>query len=438
LQLYPAGTVPSSAIGAFKLKNPNPAAYIGANGMMYSYNEPLAYSYWLLGDDEMVEPIKWVAKAQEDATDEVTRWTPTTAYTERHIAFRLMSHVVAYEVFGDIATIIGKTTTYKQRLLTIMNDLRWHQDGASGAIPALRVDGGLWKYGQQQGEGATNTFVAAAWHYGQLIDAVVRVYAVTEAPATAQFIRRTGTFLKAASDYGTSEYSDFPGQLRKVDYVTNIDGTTYAPDGAVGVHAIQVAGALGWAYHFSRLLGVADESLKTHANELYLTYDYHINDRTRPTAPASGATAYRLCGTDPCRAYNWMYHNSGSLSWTLTAQLASVACRIDVNGDRELSADVDGVILLRYLLGLRDDALVAGYTLSGLRTSGQSIASFLATQNLDVRALSPSAVPTTLRDGQIVLRHLRGMSGGALVAATDVSAADATTVASRLTAWCAP
>jgi hypothetical protein len=439
-KLYPAGTMPSSAIGAFSLKNPNPAGYIGANGIMYSYNEPLAYSYWLTGDNEMIEPIKWVAKGQEDATDEVTRWTAGTAYTERHIAFRLISHVIAYEMFGDTATIIGKTTTYKQRLLTIMDDLRWHQDGAGGAIPAQRVDGGLWKYGQQQGEGADNTFVAAAWHYGQLIDAVVRAYAVTEEPATAQFIRRTGTFLKAASDYGSSEYDDFSGQLRQIDYVTNIDGSQYAPDGAFGVHALQVAGALGWSYYFSKLLGVPDATLKNHANELYTTYDYHVNDRTRPAAPSAipPQAAFRIGNTDPWRSHNWMYHNSGSLSWTLTSQTVSASCRIDVNGDRELSADVDGVILLRYLLGLRGNSLVAGFTLAGTRTNAMDIESFLDAQNLDVRGLSPSATPNPMRDGLVIARHIRGASGTALVAATDIGSANASAVSSRITAWCAP
>jgi hypothetical protein len=437
-QLYPAGTTPSSAIGAFRLKNPNPANYIGANGIMYSYNEPLAYSYWLTGDNEMVEPIKWVAKGQEDATDEVTRWTSGTAYTERHIAFRLIAHVVAYEVFGDTATIIGKTTTYRQRFLDIMEDLRWHQDGAGGAIPSPRVDGGLWKYGRQQGEGEENSFVTAAWHYGQLIDAVVRAYAVTEDVSTAQFVRRAAGYLKSASKYGASEYSDFSGQLRRVDYVTNIDGSTYAPDGAFGVHAIQVASAIGWGYYFSKLLGVTDESLKTHANELYLTYDYHVNDRTRPAAPASGNTAFRLCGTDPCRAYNWMYHNSGSLSWTLTSQSVSASCRIDVNGDRELSANVDGVLLLRYLLGLRGDSLVAGLTLSGDRTNAQQITTFLDAQDFDVRGLSPAATSRGLRDGIVILRHMQNVSGNALVAATDVPMGSASAVQSRITGWCAP
>jgi hypothetical protein len=438
LQLYPAGTVPSSAIGAFRLKVPSPSNYIGANGIMYSYNEPLAYSYWLTGDNEMVEPIKWVTKGQEDATDEVTRWTPTAGYTERHIAFRLISHVIAFEVFGDTATILGKTTTYKQRFQDIMTDLRWHQDGAGGAIPAARVDGGLWKYGQQQGEGADNTFVAAAWHYGQLIDAVVRVYAVTEDPNVAQFIRRTGTFLKAASKLQPSEFDAFGGQLREIDYVTNIDGSTYAPDGAFYQHVLQVAGAMGWSYYFSAQLGAPDATLKNHANDLYLTYDYFVNDRTRPTAPAAGQSAFRIGNTDPWRLYNWMYHNSGSLSWTLSTQLVSTACRIDANGDQSLDVDIDGVLILRYLLGLRGDTLTAGLTLTGNRTSGDAIGSFLNAQNLDVRGLSPASPAISTRDGIVILRHLQKQSPTAMVAGTDIGSANATAINDRIVGWCAP
>ncbi len=439
LQLYPAGTTPDSAVGAFKLKNPNPAAYIGANGIMYSYNEPLAYSYWLTGDDAMVEPIKWIAKGQEDATDEVTRWSATgPGYTERHITFRLLSHVIAYEVFGDSATILGKTTTYKQRFQDIMTDMRWHQDGAGGAIPAARVDGGLWKLGRQQGEGAVDTYVAAAWHYGQLIDAVVRVYAMTEDGNVAQFIRRAGTFLKAASKFQPSEFGGFSGQLRAVDYVTNVDGSTYAPDGAAYQHTLQIAGAIGWSHYFSELLGTPDATLKPHANDLYLTYDYFVNDRTRPTAPAAGASAFRIGATDPWRLYNWMYHNSGSLSWALTAPpLVSTTCRIDANGDRSLDAATDGVLILRYLLGMRGDALTVGLTLTGNRTNGADIALFLSAQNLDVRGLSPAATALSTRDGIVIVRHIQSLSSTALLAGTAISTAEAVAIKDRLLAWCA-
>ncbi len=447
-QLYPAATVPSVAIGAFKLKNPDPAGYIGSNGTMYSYGEPLAYSYWLTGDNVMLDPIKWVAKAHEDSSSEQIIWAPwtcpvgrscgPTAYTERHASFRLMAHVMAYEVFGDSALVIGKTYSYKDRMLEIMTNLRWHQDGAGGQIPANRVDGALWKDGGQQQEGDEGTFVAAPWHYGQLIDAVVRTYALTENVADAQFIRRAGTFLKAASKYDVSEFDAFSGQLRRVDYVTNIDGSTYAADGSFGVHALQVAGAIGWSYYFSTLLGTPDTTLKTHASQLYTTFDYLVSDRTRPTSPPLGYAAFRIGpNPDPWRSYNWMHHNSGSLSWALSATSLAPNCRLDVNDDQSLNAEVDGILILRYLLGFRGNSLIAGLTLAGNRTSVQDIQTFLAAQNLDVRHLSPAAT-TAARDGLVILRHMQLQNAAAMVAATDIPAVNADAVKARIAAWCSP
>jgi hypothetical protein len=446
-QLYPAGTVPAEAVGAFKLKNPDPAAYIGSNGTMYSYGEPLAYTLWLTGDNTFVEPIKWVAKVHEDASSEQVIWAPwtcsndscgPTAYTERHATFRLMAHVMAYEVFGDSARVIGKTYTYKDRMLEMMANLRWHQDGAGGQIPANRVDGALWKDGAQQQEGGVGTFVAAAWHYGQLIDAVVRVYGLTENPADAHFIRRAGTFLKAATKFGASEYPNFSGQLRKTDYVTNIDGSTYAPDGAFGIHALQVAGALGWSYYFSTLLGVPDSSLKNHANELYTTFDYFASNRVRVDGPPQGFAAFRIGPTDPWRSYNWIHHNSGSLSWALAAAALSPNCRLDVNGDESLSPNVDGVLILRYLLGFRDDALTAGLALTGSRTTAAAIRDFLAAQNLDVRGLAPAAAANAARDGIVILRYLQSQNATAMVAGTDVPGATADAIRARIASWCSP
>jgi hypothetical protein len=441
-QLYPVSTIPSSAIGAFRLKNPNPAGFIGSNGTMYSYGEPLAYTYWLTGDNVVIEPIRWVAKVHEDSASETIRWAPwpgSVGYTERHAAFRLMAHVMAYEVFGDNALVIGKTYTYKERMLEMMANLRWHQDGAGGQIPANRVDGALWKDGGQQQEGDEGTFVAAAWHYGQLIDVVVRIYALTESVADARFIRRAGTFLKAATKFAPSEFIDFSGQLRRTDYVTNIDGSTYAPDGAFGIHALQVAGAIGWSYYFSVLLGAPDASLKTHANELYTTFDYFVNDRTRPTSPALGYAAFRIGPSpDPWRSYNWMHHNSGSLSWTLSTTVVTPNCRLDVNDDRVLNAETDAVIILRYLLGFRNSDLTAGLTLVGSRTSPGDIQTFLAAQNLDVRGLSPAAAPVAARDGVVILRHLQAQTAAAMISATDIPRSNADAIKARIVGWCTP
>ncbi len=448
LQLYPAGTVPSAAVGAFRLKNPNPASYIGSNGVMYSYGEPLAYSHWLTGDVAMVEPIKWVAKAHEDSSSEQIVWAPwrcvgnscgPTAYTERHAAFRLMAHVVAYEVFGDDALVLGKAYTYKDRFLEMMTNLRWHQDGAGGQLPENRVDGALWKDGAQQQEGDEGTLVAAAWHYGQLIDAVVRVYALTESNADAHFIRRTGTFLKAATKFGSSEYPAFSGQLRKVDYVTNVDGSTYAPDGAFGAHSLQVAGALAWSYYFSVLLGTPDLSLRSHANELYTTFDYFATNRTRPSSAALGFAAFRIGPSpDPWRSFNWLHHNSGSLSWALSAMPLAANCRLDVNGDQQLTANVDATLILRYLLGFRGERLIADLELSGTRTTVPAIEAFLGAQDFDVQGAAPIAAGRSTRDGLVIQRHMSALDAAAMVGGTGIPSTDAIAVKARLEQWCAP
>ena len=319
VNLYPAGTTPDSAVGTFKLKNPDPAAYIGANGAMYSYSEGLAYTHWLAGDDLSKDAAKLAAKAQQDANDEPDRWSPTASYTERHMGIKLMGLIVGYELFGDVPYKAGSALTYRERLLTLTANLVWHQNGAGGALPANRVDGGLWKYGSQEGNGPETQLLVSFWQTPFVIDPMVRAYVLTDSTDIANFIRRTGNALKYGGKSYTPAQRDYytsaPENLRLVDYVTLIDGSTYAADGVGPEHVLSVAGAVAWAYYFSKITGVQDDSLKVAANELYRTYDYETNEWTRPTAPASGLTAYR---NNPPRRYNWTYKTSGSLSWCLS------------------------------------------------------------------------------------------------------------------------
>jgi hypothetical protein len=319
LNLYPIGTVPDSAVGAFKLKNPNPGAYIGANGAMYSYSEGLAYTHWLTGDDLAKDAARLAAKAHEDANDEPDRWSPTSSYTERHIGIKLMAHVVAYELFGDAPYKTGATRTFRERVQTIADNLIWHQNGAGGALPANRVDGGLWKYGSQEGNGPAGSLLVSFWQTPFVIEPMVRVYALSDRADVAHFIRRSGNALKfAGKSYSQAQRNyrtDVPENLGLVDYVTLIDGSTYAADGVGAEHALSVAGALAWSHYFSRVTNQRDDSLKQAALDLYRTYDYEVNEWTRPAAPASGLSAYR---NSPWRRYNWTYKTSGHLAWCLS------------------------------------------------------------------------------------------------------------------------
>lgn len=321
VNLYPQGTTPDSAVGAFKLKNPVASAYIGANGAMYSYPEGLAYTHWLTGDDLSKDGAKLAAKAQQDANDEPDRWSTTSSYTERHIGIKLSGFVVGYELFGDVPYKTGATQTYRERVVTLTTNLIWHQNGGGGALPANRVDGGLWKYGGQEGNGppGNTNLLVSFWQTPFVIDPMVRAYVLTDNVEIAHFIRRTGNALKFAGKSYTPAQRDYftsaPENLRLVDYVTFIDGSTYAADGVGPEHVLSVAGAMAWAYYFSKVTQQQDDTLKQAANELYRTYDYELNEWIRPAGPASGFSAYR---NNPPRRYNWTYKTSGSLSWCLS------------------------------------------------------------------------------------------------------------------------
>jgi len=303
-KLYHPGVTPPAALGVFSLKVPNPGDYIGGNGAMYSYNECLAYAHWLTGDDVVGQAIPWIAAAHE-THDEPTRWADGLGeWTERHTALRLLANVVAYEVLGDVS--------YKNRMISQSGDFIWHQNGAGGAIPTARVDGGLYHWTRQHEGFDDPTMMASTWMSVLTVDAMVRTYAFTEEPAVGHFLRRMGTLLKAGTKVVDSDYG---GQLRQVDYITYIDGTTYPGDGTTPEHALEVGASLAWAYYFSSLLGPIDNTLSAAANQLYLTYDYGVNYWTRPAAPPAGLTAYRL---SPWRKYGWNYRPSGSLAWALT------------------------------------------------------------------------------------------------------------------------
>ncbi len=310
-QLYPAGTSPAAAVGAFKLKNPDPAGYIGSNGTMYSYDESLAYQYWLTGDPQALTAIPWIVNCHELSGDEPVRWSPGAgAWTERHNAFRLLASLVAYEVLGD--------ATYKNNVTTYTGDLVWHQNGAGGAIPANRVDGGLYHYGVQHGDGTPDQLVASSWMSVLLQDTMVRGYAVTEDASIAAFVRRMGTFFQAATKTDTSHLYD-TGALPYPDYMMRYDGASDERDGTECEHSLEVSSGAAWAAYFADLTGQSSTAFRQNSAALFGTYKWGVAYWTRPAAPASGYTAYRV---NPPRKYGWEHRSSGSLSWSLSAGAA--------------------------------------------------------------------------------------------------------------------
>ncbi|MCL4731916.1 MAG: hypothetical protein KJ044_15970, partial [Planctomycetes bacterium] len=188
------------------------------------------------------------------------------------------------------------------------------QNGAGGAIPSTgRIDGGLYHTGAQHSEGTSGAYLASPWMSALVVDAMVRAYAFTEDANIAAFVRRMGVFIRNACLSDTSH--SYGGGLRYyASYLVQYNGTTDMRSGGDAEHALDVAGALAWAWYFSELTGQPDAAHKTMAQNLYNTYDAAVTYWIRPTGPASGNTAYRVT---PWRKYGWEYRTSNSFAWLM-------------------------------------------------------------------------------------------------------------------------
>jgi hypothetical protein len=123
-------------------------------------------------------------------------------------------------------------------------------------------------------------------------------------------------------------------------------------------------------------------------------------------------------------------------SCTVTASFIA-GCRLDVDDDGELKPETDGVLILRYLLGIRGNGLIEGLSLTGGRVSSSTIRNFLVAQDYDVRGVSP-ANPSGLRDGLAILRYLQKRPAAAVISGTGIDATDVSAVFSRIDGWCIP
>jgi hypothetical protein len=305
--LWDDNTSPSRFTGLFKLKVPEVKGHSTGNGAMYSYNECLAYNYWLTGDEEVLDEIEWIVNAHE-MNDEPTRWDPSLGFwTERHTAFRLLANAVAFEVTGK--------AVYRDSMVSHYRNFIRHQDGAGGLLPADRVDGGLYHFSNQHGDGAPDKLIASSWMTVLTSVAMLRVYALTEDAAIADFIRRIGNFEKAACKLDDMPaYGD--GPLWYCDYIVGYDGSSVVRTGHTVAHSLEIASTVAWSAYFSELLGVPDTSLINLADRLYDSYDEGVNYWIKSETNDERNFSFRVA---PWRKYAWEYVPSGSLSWVMTS-----------------------------------------------------------------------------------------------------------------------
>ena len=106
---------------------------------------------------------------------------------------------------------------------------------------------------------------------------------------------------------------------------------------------------------------------------------------------------------------------------------AAPACNLDADGSGgALDGFSDGVAILRYLLGVGNATLATGITLSGPRNTPALVRTFLDTQNL---ALVSPTTPDGFVDGIIILRLMLGVGNATLLNGVTLPAGAPTTAA---------
>lgn len=88
-------------------------------------------------------------------------------------------------------------------------------------------------------------------------------------------------------------------------------------------------------------------------------------------------------------------------------------CNLDIDNDALVLPDKDGLILLRALLGFSGDALTSGIVLSNPSTTSASVSAAVAA-NLDVLDIDGDGSRSFTRDGLLLIRWMQGLRGIAL------------------------
>ena len=115
----------------------------------------------------------------------------------------------------------------------------------------------------------------------------------------------------------------------------------------------------------------------------------------------------------------------GDGEWSNTVTAAPARYDLDVDASDNIDAR-DGIIIARYLLGVRGDTLLAGQSAGDAQSAEERVASGAENLELDVDANQTSDA----KDGILILRYMLGLRGESLTA--EIADADAATVQMKM------
>lgn len=295
-------------VGSFRLKNPSASATW--HDPKYSYNESLAFSLWLTGDEAPRPHIEWVTRVWRDTLTMPRRDASPVLYTERQLGFKLMADTVAYEVTG--------APTHRDAMRTTLAHLRATQRDPEGGV----ADGGLWHRIRAHEGNDSDLLITSPWMSALVADAAMRALLMGESDTVPPLLRGLGSHVCGRGSYRSDAALRGPSggaTLRIPHYLATLDGQGYPgefdPHGNAE-HAFDVAAIAAWGAYFELAAGqgTAAQSLARCARELYTTFDHLITSWTRP-----GTANYDAYRVNPARKYSWWFKNSSGFGWAMAA-----------------------------------------------------------------------------------------------------------------------
>lgn len=147
-----------------------------------------------------------------------------------------------------------------------------------------------------------------------------------------------------------------------------------------------------------------------------------------------GGNGYRFSTWSDAGARAHTYSAPASAS-SVTAELVPGAFvpSLDIDNDGNFDATTDGVLLLRYLLGMRGSVLTTGAIGVNAERNATAIASYIALLGNALDVDGDASVKATT-DGLLVLRYLLNLRGAALISGVKATATGATTIEANLQA----
>jgi hypothetical protein len=137
-----------------------------------------------------------------------------------------------------------------------------------------------------------------------------------------------------------------------------------------------------------------------------------------------GGTAVVSIVSDGNYSYAGAAPGMANQTVTITA-VAAPTCSLDVDGNGSVTAFRDGILIVRYLLGLTSTALVSGLSPAPDPTVvSNNINNILS--SIDVNGNLPTAGTTAFVDGILLIRMMLGLNGTALTSGISLTAANST------------